>query len=200
MLVNTIKPFLLAAASATFLATVPHTDPGSVSFETRRTDTLHYPERFGFGKPVSAEKIAAIDIDVRPDGKGLPAGKGNAVIGKQIYAVKCSACHGASGTEGPNDRLVLGDTTSAKNRRVKTIGNYWPYATTVFDYVRRSMPFNQPGSLTDQEVYSLTAYLLHANGLISEKTELNASTLPKIVMPAKKYFVPDDREDGPVVK
>lgn len=202
MQVNTIKQVMLIFFSAGFLAAVRHVDSGKGEVLSGQplADTLYYPERFGFGKPASAEKIALLDIDIRPDGKGLPAGKGNAEIGKQIYAAKCSACHGASGTEGPNDRLVVGDTTATKNRRVKAIGNYWPYATTVFDYVRRAMPFNAPGSLTDEEVYSLTAYLLHANGLIKERDELNARTLPKIVMPAKKYFVPDDREDGPVIK
>ncbi|HEV7378320.1 MAG TPA: cytochrome c [Dyadobacter sp.] len=195
---------LLGFASLVFLAAV--SDVGVSPLASKEVsavspmDTLHHPQRFGFGKPASAEKIAALDIDIRPDGNGLPAGSGNAQSGREIYVEKCSACHGASGTEGPNDRLVQGDTTSAKNRKIKSLGNYWPYATTVFDYVRRAMPFNAPGSLSDQEVYSLTAYLLHANGLISEKEEVNAGTLPKVVMPAKKYFVPDDREDGPVVK
>ena len=163
-------------------------------------DTLEWPKSFGFGRPATEKEIAAIDIDIRPDGKGLPAGQGNAVTGREIYAAKCSACHGATGIEGPNDRLVVGDTSSVKNRRVKAIGNYWPYATTVFDYVRRAMPFNEPGSLTNEEVYSLTAYLLHANGLIDSKKVLNAKTLPQVNMPAKKYYVPDDREDGPVIR
>ncbi|WP_233818876.1 c-type cytochrome [Dyadobacter sp. CY312] len=165
-----------------------------------KPDTLEWPKSFGFGRPATEKEIAAIDIDIRPDGKGLPAGQGNAVTGKAIYAAKCSACHGATGIEGPNDRLVVGDTSSVKSRRVKAIGNYWPYATTVFDYVRRAMPFNEPGSLTDEEVYSLTAYLLHANGLIDSKKVLNAKTLPQVDMPAKKYYVPDDREDGPVIR
>lgn len=165
-----------------------------------KPDTLEWPKSFGFGRTATEKEIAAIDIDIRPDGKGLPAGQGNAVTGKAIYAAKCSACHGATGIEGPNDRLVVGDTLSVKNRRVKAIGNYWPYATTVFDYVRRAMPFNEPGSLTDEEVYSLTAYLLHANGLIDSKKVLNAKTLPQVNMPAKKYYVPDDREDGPVIR
>ncbi len=165
-----------------------------------QSDTLQPPERYGFGRVATEREIAMLDIDVRPDGKGLPPGQGNSVRGREIYIAKCSACHGATGVEGPNDRLVVGDTTLVKSRRVKTIGNYWPYATTVFDYVRRAMPFNAPGSLTDEEVYSLTAYLLHANGLIDAKKELNAKSLPQVVMPAKKYFVPDDRQDGPVIR
>lgn len=163
-------------------------------------DTLTEPARFGFGRPATAAEIAALDIDVRPDGKGLPKGEGNASEGKAIYALKCAGCHGATGTEGPNDRLVVGDTNKGGPKRIRAIGNYWPYATTVFDYIRRAMPFNQPGSLTDREVYSLTAYLLHANGLWEEKAALNARNLPKIQMPARGQFVPDDRKDGPEIR
>ncbi|WP_342084333.1 c-type cytochrome [Dyadobacter sp. OTU695] len=163
-------------------------------------DTLSQPGHFSFGRPVTEEEIAALDIDVRPDGRGLPKGEGNATEGKVIYALKCAGCHGATGTEGPNDRLVVGDTTQGQARRIKAIGNYWPYATTVFDYIRRAMPFNQPGSLTEREVYSLTAYLLHANGLWNEKDALNAKNLPKIKMPARDKFVPDDRKDGPEIR
>lgn len=163
-------------------------------------DTLSQPGHFGFGRPATEAEIAALDIDVRPDGKGLPKGEGNATEGKAIYALKCAGCHGATGTEGPNDRLVVGDTTQGRARRIKAIGNYWPYATTVFDYIRRAMPFNQPGSLTDREVYSLTAYLLHANGLWDEKAGLNAKNLPKIKMPARDKFVPDDRKGGAEIR
>nr|WP_295922286.1 cytochrome c [uncultured Dyadobacter sp.] len=163
-------------------------------------DTLSGPGHFGFGRPATGAEIAALDIDIRPDGKGLPKGEGNAAEGKAIYALKCAGCHGANGTEGPNDRLVVGDTTQGRARRIKAIGNYWPHATTVFDYIRRAMPFNQPGSLTDREVYSLTAYLLHANGLWEEKAVLNAKNLPQIKMPARDRFVPDDRKDGPEIR
>lgn len=163
-------------------------------------DTLSRPGYFGFGRAATAADIAALDIDVRPDGKGLPKGDGNAAEGKGIYIQKCAGCHGTTGTEGPNDRLVVGDTTKGNARRIKAIGNYWPYATTVFDYIRRAMPFNQPGSLTDREVYSLTAYLLHANGLWEEKAVLNDKNLPQIKMPARGKFVPDDRTDGPEIR
>jgi mono/diheme cytochrome c family protein len=163
-------------------------------------DTLSSPVHYGFGRPATASEIAALDIDIRPDGKGLPAGEGNATEGKEIYQQKCAACHGATGTEGPNDRLVTGDTTKAGSRRIKAIGNYWPYATTVFDYIRRAMPFNQPGSLTDQEVYSLTAYLLNANGLLGANAKLNAKSLPKIKMPSRDLFIPDDRKNGPEIR
>lgn len=155
--------------------------------------------RFGYGTPATAQQIARLDIDIRPDGVGLPAGSGTAATGSVIFAAACSACHGAGGTGGPNGALVT-TTPEPGKQPVKTIGNYWPYATTVFDYIRRAMPFNAPGSLTDNEVYALTAYLLTANKILDEKTVLNAQTLPNVVMPGHKLFVPDDRKGGPEVR
>lgn len=157
------------------------------------------PARFGFGQPATEAQIAHLDLDVRPDGLGLPAGSGTAATGALIFAAKCVACHGPGGTGGPNGALVT--TTPAPGKRAeKVIGNYWPYATTVFDYIRRAMPFNAPGSLTDAEVYALTAYLLTASKIWDGKTALNAQTLPKIKMPAQPLFVPDDRKGGPEVR
>ncbi|NID13158.1 c-type cytochrome [Fibrivirga algicola] len=157
------------------------------------------PGTFGLGKTASVTQIAALDIDVRPDGTGLPAGSGTVAIGAVIFAAKCAACHGAGGTGGPNGALVVTPSVAGK-RSDKVIGNYWPYATTVFDYVRRAMPFNQPGSLTNDEVYALTAFLLHTNKLINEKTTMNAKTLPAVRMPAQPNFVPDDRTGGPTIR
>ncbi|SIO37316.1 c-type cytochrome [Chitinophaga niabensis] len=155
------------------------------------------PVRFNLGRAATAAEIKAWDIDVRPDGTGLPEGSGTVRTGREIYAAKCALCHGKTGIEGPYNVLVgaIDDTT-----RAKTIGNYWPYATTLFDYTRRAMPYNQPGSLTDSEVYSITAFLLHANKIIDSTTEMNKRTLPAIVMPARKHFVNDDRQGGPEVK
>ncbi|MHB8207493.1 c-type cytochrome, partial [Mucilaginibacter sp.] len=135
-------------------------------------------------------------------GKGLPAGDGNASKGEAIYTLKCAACHGVGGKEISGIKLpapALVSDTAAKSKP-KTIGNYWPYATTLFDYVRRAMPYNLPGSLTDNEVYSITAYLLSANKIIQPDAVLNAQSLPKIIMPAKKLFIVDDRKGGPEVK
>ena len=163
-------------------------------------DTTRWPKKFGFGRMASRQEINAWDIDIRPDGKGLPAGQGNSTSGKAIYAGKCLACHGLkeqAGVKLPGPILVS-DTTLKS--RPKTIGNYWPYATTLFDYIRRAMPYNQPGTLTDAEVYSLTAYLLTANNVIKPDVTLNAKNLPQIVMPAKKLFIFDDRKGGPEIK
>jgi len=155
------------------------------------------PVRFGFGHPATKQQVKVLDISIRPDGKGLPAGSGTSRSGLPVYMIKCAACHGRTGREGPYAPLVgiLGDTTKAK-----TIGNYWPYATTVFDYIRRAMPYNAPGSLSAEEVYGLTAYLLQANRIIDSNTLINAVSLPKVVMPAMKFFVPDDRRGGPEVR
>jgi len=157
---------------------------------------------FGFGKPATAKEIAVLDIDVRPDGKGLPSGQGDAIKGKILYLAKCVACHGNNDTDLSTIKLtapILVSDTSAKSRP-KAIGNYWPYATTLFDYLRRAMPYNAPGTLTDNEVYSITAYLLNANKIIKQTQILNAKTLPKVVMPAKKLFIMDDRKGGPDVR
>lgn len=177
----------------------PVSSPPSPSFML--SDTAQLPASFGFGRPATKAEIDRLDIDIRPDGKGLPAGSGLATKGKIIFDSKCVACHGAGGIGGPNGSLVTTTAAGDKEKRAeKTIGNYWPYATTVFDYIRRAMPFNQPGSLTNEEVYHLTAYLLSANKLIDEKTVIDAKSLPKVIMPAQKLFVPDDRKGGPEVK
>jgi len=141
------------------------------------------------GRPATAAEIAGWDISVGPDGVGLPAGSGTALKGAAVYEQKCQACHGAKGAGQPNDRLAGGHGTLASKTPVRTIGSYWPYATTVFDYVRRSMPYTQPQSLSDDEVYAVTAYLLQLNGIIGEPDEMNAQTLPKVTMPNRGNFV-----------
>lgn len=199
---NMIKSGLVVSICTFFLVSLTSLQSHTTRIAGSMADTLDYPESFGFGRPATDREIAILDTDVRPDGKGLPAGSGKAAKGKLVYAAKCSGCHGATGVEGPNDQLVVikNPADPKVKARNKTIGNYWPYPTTVFDYIKRAMPFNQPGSLTDQEVYELTAFLLHENGLIKEEEVIDAKTLPKVVMPARDFFVPDDRKDGPEVR
>jgi len=158
------------------------------------------PATFGIGRPATPEEIVSRDIDVGPDGVGLPPGRGTAADGAPIYAARCAGCHGKTGKEGPNDTLVgriPGDAfTFARDPKApKTIGSYWPYATTVFDYIRRAMPPDKPGSLKDDEVYDLTAYLLAQNELIPADAVIDASSLPKVKMPARDKFKPDTRTD-----
>ena len=160
------------------------------------------PPRLGIGRAATPAEIAAWDIDIMPDGTGLPPGRGTPWEGATIFASRCAGCHGKTGKEGPNDVLVGreprdGFPFSQDPTLPHTIGNYWPYATTVFDYVRRAMPPDAPGSLTDTEVYSLTAFLLHANELIPEDAIIDATTLPKVAMPARDRFVPDTRQTKP---
>jgi cytochrome c len=141
------------------------------------------------GREATPAQIAGWDISVGPDGAGLPPGKGTPAAGALVYEQKCQVCHGARGAGQPNDRLVGGQGTLAGTTPVRTIGSYWPYATTVFDYVRRAMPYLQPQSLGNDEVYALTAYLLNLNGIVGENDEMNAQTLPKVKMPNQANFI-----------
>lgn len=153
------------------------------------------PNRFGFGNEASEARIAMWDIDVRPDGTGLPPGSGTVAEGREVYDLQCVACHGPTGTEGPNDRLV-GTEPWVDYPSGRAIGNYWPYATTLFDYIRKAMPQLTPGSLSENEVYAVIAYLLYLNELVPEDAVMNAETLPRVEMPARDRFVVDDRTGG----
>jgi S-disulfanyl-L-cysteine oxidoreductase SoxD len=149
------------------------------------------------GRPATEDKIKAIDITTMPNGDGLPAGKGTAATGKKIYQEKCAVCHNdkMEGRPGQYPALVGGIGTINSPKPVKTVGSYWPYATTVFDFIRRAMPYDQPGSLKDDEIYSLVAAILNANGIIGENDEINKDTLPKVKMPNRDGFIPDARPD-----
>ena len=144
--------------------------------------------RPNLGQPISPADLAQWDITIFPDGKGLPAGSGTAAQGAPIFAQKCAACHGDNGKGGEAAPLTAGPPRATLDGG-KTIANFWPYATTVFDFIRRAMPANAPKSLTDQEVYALTAYLLSLNKLIGETDVINAQTLPKVKMPNAENFI-----------
>jgi cytochrome c553 len=146
----------------------------------------------GFGKPLNESDIKQWDITVLPDGTNLPPGSGTAAEGAKIYAVKCSACHGDAGKGGVAPyfpALVGGQPLTNGIDTVKTIANYYAYATTIFDYTRRAMPYNMPRSLTDDEVYSLTAYILALNKLIGDNDVMDAKTLPHVKMPNRDNFI-----------
>jgi cytochrome c len=148
------------------------------------------PEGPKLGVPVTAGEIASWDISVGPDGAGLPPGKGTAANGAAVYQAKCLACHGEKGAGKPSDQLVGGQGTLRDANAVRTVGSYWPYSTTLFDYIRRAMPYVAPQSLTPDETYSLSAYILFLNGVIGETDVMNATTLPKVKMPNRDNFVP----------
>jgi cytochrome c len=156
----------------------------------------------GIGRPASAAELRAWDIDVNPTGSNLPPGSGTYAAGAAVFAQKCAACHGVRGEGiGPYPRLIGRDPRAGfpfgqDPSHVKTVGNYWPYATTIFDYVRRAMPLTQPGSLHDDEVYAVVDYLLAENGIVGRDAAMDATTLPRVQMPARGKFVRDDRAGG----
>ena len=150
---------------------------------------------YGLGRAPRSDEIQSWDIAIGPSGKELPPGAGNAVEGSKVYAAKCAACHGKTGKEGPNDVLAGGQGTLNTSKPVKTIGSYWPYATTVWDYINRSMPYDKPASMSSGEVYAVTAYLLSLNGIIREDEVMNSKTLPQVKMPNRNGFIGDPRPD-----
>ncbi len=149
------------------------------------------------GRNPTPDEIKDLDITVLPDGTGLPLGKGSAADGERIYGSKCASCHGANG-EGKRpvgQALVGGIGTLASPNPVKTIGSYWPYATSVWDYIHRAMPYNEPGSLSPDETYALTAFLLYRNGIVQRDEVLTQENLAKVRMPNRDGFLPDARPD-----
>lgn len=166
------------------------------------------PARFGYGRPATPAEIQKLDIDAGPDGTGLPAGSGTSAAGATIFATKCASCHGANG-EGtavaaaligriPNDSFVFASVPG--NDRRKTVGSWWPYATTLYDYIHRAMPFDKPGTLAPDEVYSVVAFLLARNEIIKDDLVIDAKSLPAVKMPAHDRFVNDDREKSTRVR
>jgi hypothetical protein len=155
---------------------------------------------FGIGRAPNPDQLKRIDIDVTPDGNGLPPGSGTAAKGKDVYTRRCATCHGPTGKEGPQDVLAGGKGSLATPTPQKTVGSYWPYATTLWDYINRAMPFDHPSTLVPDEVYSAAAYVLFLNGIVGEQDTLDRATLPKIQMPNRNGFVADPRPDTPFKK
>ncbi len=147
-------------------------------------------QRYGLGQPLTQKEIAGWDIDVKADGTGLPPGSGTAARGAVIYGEQCVACHGVRGAGGAANKLAGGFGTLNTAGAQKTVGSFWPYATTLFDYIHRAMPHNAPQSLSADQVYALTAYLLNINGIVGENDVMNAQTLPKVKMPNREGFKP----------
>ena len=147
-----------------------------------------------FGQSIAPADIASWDISIGPYGAGLPPGSGTAGQGEAVYVAKCQACHGEKGVGGPNDALVGGMGSLAPGKTaVKTVGSYWPYATTLFDYIRRAMPFPETKSLTNDEIYAVSAYILNLNGIVATDEVLDAQSLPKVKMSNRDGFIPFPR-------
>jgi cytochrome c len=157
------------------------------------------PRRFGFGTEAGEARIALWDTDVKPDGEGLPRGSGTVGEGEVVFRTYCIACHGPTGTEGPNDVLVGSEPWDVWPGS-STVGGYWPYATTLYDYISRAMPQLTPGVLTADQTYAVIAYILHRNGIVPADAAMNAESLPAVRMPARDRFVMDDRQGGAEVR
>lgn len=181
---SAVGPALGVAVLAATLVQIPGTG---------RTEPV--AETYGFGRSATEAEIKAWDIEIAPDGAGLPPGRGTVQQGRQTFQQKCAVCHGQSGREGPMNRLVDGQGTLETSQPLKTVGSYWPHATTLFDYIRRAMPFTAPQSLSDDEVYGLVAWLLYQNGIIPEDAVMTPETLPAVRMPNRDGFVADPRPD-----
>jgi len=150
-------------------------------------------QTYEVGREATAEEVAAWDVTIGPEGRELPAGSGTAKDGAQVYEVRCKECHGEDGVGGDQAGLVGNPEQLKQAPPIKTVGSYWPYATTLFDYTRRAMPFEDPGTLSADQVYAVTAYVLHLNGLVAEDDVLDRESLPKVVMPNRDGFVRDPR-------
>lgn len=163
----------LVALGAVVLSLSVHADTGS------------------FGRAATKAEIALWNIDVLPDGRGLPEGSGTVAEGEKLFATHCMACHGPGGEGGFKDRLVGGVGSLNSDHPIKTVGSYWPYATTVYDYIHRAMPYQAPGSLSDSDYYALVAYLLNRNAIVPDNASLDKHSLPAVKMPNRDGFVPE---------
>lgn len=151
--------------------------------------------RFGVGRPPTPEEIRELGSAIAPDGGGLPGGSGTVAAGRELFAAQCARCHGPNGEGDVGARLVGGQGTLRTARPLKTVGSFWPYATTLWDYVNRAMPFDQPGLLQPAEVYAAVAYILNLNGIIADNVVIDAASLPKVKMPNRDGFIADPRPD-----
>lgn len=188
-----LRNLALAVAAAWAATSCANMTPMSASM----SESKPAKPAVAYGKPVSEADIASWNIDIRTsDGKGLPAGSGTVAQGKQIYEAKCAACHGPDAKGGPQYGTMVGGIGSFTTpQRVLTPGSMYPYAPILFDYIRRAMPMDRPQSLTSDEVYAVSAYILYLNGLIPENFVMNAQTMPTIQMPNRDGFILDDRPD-----
>ncbi|MCP3384737.1 cytochrome c [Bradyrhizobium sp. CCGUVB4N] len=152
-------------------------------------------QSYGIGRPATAAEIAGWNIDVGRDGSNLPTGSGSVNHGREVFAQQCASCHGDKGEGGIGDRLVGGQGTIATAKAIRTVGSFWPYAPTLFDYIRRAMPQNAPQSLSNEDVYAVSAYILNLNGLVGADATLDAKSLAAIKMPNRDRFVGDARPD-----
>ena len=151
--------------------------------------------RYGVGRPPTPDEIRELGSPIAPDGTGLPEGAGTVAAGRELFAAQCARCHGPGGEGGVGARLVGGQGTLATPKPLKTVGSFWPHATTLWDYVNRAMPFDRPGLLEPNEVYAAVAYVLHLNGIITDDQVMDPRSLPRVRMPNRDGFISDSRPD-----
>ncbi|MBR0899969.1 cytochrome c [Bradyrhizobium tropiciagri] len=152
-------------------------------------------ERYAIGRAATPAEIAGWNIDIGRDGSNLPPGSGSVERGRTVFSEQCAVCHGDNGQGGVGDRLVGGQGTLANPKPIRTVGSYWPYAPTLFDYIRRAMPQNAPQSLSNEDVYAVSAYILSLNGIVPANAVLDAKSLAAVKMPNRDGFVSDPRPD-----
>ena len=150
---------------------------------------------FGVGRPATTEEIRDLGVAIAPDGSGLPEGSGTVAAGRDVFVAQCARCHGPKGEGDVGPALAGGQGTLRTARPLKTVGSYWPYATTLWDYINRAMPFDKPGLLKPSEVYAVAGYILNLNGIIGDADVLDSKSLPKVKMPNRDGFVADPRPD-----
>lgn len=163
--------------------------PFLIAYLTLSSLAVKSQERVRLGIPVTESQLTEFDLIAEPDGTGFPSGSGTARQGKSVYDINCAVCHGASGEGTSGNTVIVGGDMQSEGPPLRTVGSYWPYASTVFDFIRRAMPATAPKSLSNEQVYQVTAYVLFMNGIINEDTELNADTLPNIQMPNVNGFI-----------
>ena len=149
----------------------------------------HSQESVSLGIPVTQADLLEFDLIAPPDGSGFPPGSGTAREGRQIYDINCAVCHGANGEGTSGNTVIVGGDMQSEGPPLRTVGSYWPYASTLFDFIRRAMPASAPKSLTNQQVYEVTAYILYMNGIVEEETPINGATIRKIEMPNANGFI-----------
>ncbi|MSR20119.1 MAG: cytochrome c [Gemmatimonadetes bacterium] len=193
------RALVVAGLALAACGPVPSTSSAGAVVDFADALPANAPSRFEFGAEASEARIALWDVDVKPDGEGLPLGSGTVAEGERIFQMHCIACHGPTGTEGPNDQLVGSEPWGEWPGSV-TVGGYWPYATTLYDYITRAMPQLTPGILTADQKYAVIAFILNRNGIVPEDAVMNAETLPAVSMPARDRFVVDDRQGGAQVR
>ena len=183
----------VSAGSAAFAG------PGDDGGDVAPAASAPLPDSWSLGRSATGAEVAALDIDIMPDGRGLPPGSGDHAAGADVYLANCAACHGMSGEGTPTAGPLVGADPES-GFRARTVGHYWPYSTTAFDYIRRAMPWDRPGTLSNDEVYAVVAWILAENGVIERDAVMDATTLAAVEMPSRDRFVPDDRPGGSVVR